>query len=64
MQSGIGDVHNTLMFDKPERTVLEQPFRMFPKPAWFIINRKAIEIGCLLTNFLHSPSFGKLPRIV
>lgn len=64
VQSGIGFVHNTYMFDRAERTVLEQPFRIVPKPAWFVTNRKAAQIGRLVTDFFHRPSFVKLPAIV
>ena len=75
VQSGIGFVHNTFMFDKPERTIVRQPWRpfprglasgdlyMLPRPPWFITNKKQHKVGRLLTNFQHSPSFLKLPRI-
>ena len=75
VQSGIGFVHNTYMFDRVERTVIEAPFRPFPrnllhgsftllpKPPWFVTNRKAHVLGKLLTGFQHRPSFLKIPRI-
>lgn len=75
VQSGIGIVHNTNLFDKPERTVVEAPFRPFPRnllslsftllprPPWFITNRKGAILGKLLVAFLYRPSFLKLPRI-
>jgi aldehyde dehydrogenase (NAD(P)+) len=75
VQSGIGFVHNSYMFDRPERTVVEAPFRpfprnllhgsatMLPKPPWFVTNRKAHILGKLLTRFEHKPSFLKIPRI-
>jgi len=75
VQSGIGCVHNTFMFDRVERTVIEAPFRPFPrnllhgsfsllpKPPWFVTNRKAHILGKLLTQFQHSPSLLKIPRI-
>ena len=55
---------NSFMFDRPERTVVEAPFRQFPKPPWFVTNRNAHRIGKLLTEFQYRPSFAKLPRIV
>jgi acyl-CoA reductase-like NAD-dependent aldehyde dehydrogenase len=73
--SGIGTVHNTFMFDKPERTVVEAPFRPFPRnllsfqfwllprPPWFVTNKKAHVVGRLLTAFQYRPSLMKLPRI-
>ncbi len=75
VQSGIGFVHNSYMFDRPERTVVEAPFRpfprnllhgsatMLPKPPWFVTNKKAHILGKLLTRFEHKPSFLKIPRI-
>ena len=75
VQSGIGFVHNSLMFDAPERTVVTAPFRPFPRnllsggmsllprPPWFVTNRKADKIGKLLTRFQHKPSLLKIPRI-
>ncbi len=75
VQSGIGFVHNTYMFDKVERSVVKAPFRPFPrnllslkftllpKPPWFVTNRKQHKIGMLLTRFQHKPSILRIPRI-
>lgn len=75
VQSGIGFVHNTMLFDQPQRTVLEAPFTpyprnlmrlsfsMLPRPPWFITNRRAAVLGRLLTQFQYRPGFGRLPRI-
>lgn len=75
VQSGIGTVHNTFLFDKPERTVVEAPFRpfprnvlsggvsMLPRPPWFITNTQQHIVGKLLTRFMHKPGWLKLPRI-
>jgi aldehyde dehydrogenase (NAD(P)+) len=75
VQSGIGVVHNSMLFDKPERTVVEAPFRpfprnllslsftMLPRPPWFVTNKKANILGKLLVNFQHKPSLLKMPRI-
>lgn len=75
VQSGIGSVHNTCLFDRPQRSVVEAPFRPFPRnllslsftllprPPWFVTNRKAHVLGRLLLDFQHRPGFLKLPRI-
>ena len=75
VQSGIGVVHNSMLFDKPERTVVEAPFKpfprnllslsfaMLPRPPWFITNKKGNILGKLLVNFQYKPSFLKMPRI-
>lgn len=63
VQSGIGHVHNTFMFDRPERVVITAPFRAFPRPPWFITNRRQHTIGRLMMAFKYRPSWAKLPRI-
>ena len=75
VQSGIGFVHNSFLFDRPERTVVTAPFRpfprnvlsggitMLPKPPWFVTNTRQHMIGRLLTAFQHKPSLLKIPRI-
>lgn len=39
--SGTGFVHNPLMFDRVEKTVVRSPFRAWPKPIWFVGHRSA-----------------------
>jgi aldehyde dehydrogenase (NAD(P)+) len=75
VQSGIGLVHNAMLFDAVERTVVEAPFRpfprnllslsftMLPRPPWFVTNKRSDKIGALLTEFQYRPSFLKLPAI-
>jgi hypothetical protein len=74
--SGIGQVHNALLFDRAERTVVEAPFAPFPRswlhgeasllprPPWFVTHRRAHVVARLLTAFMHRPSWLRLPRIV
>ena len=75
VQSGIGVVHNALLIDKVERTVVRGPFRpaprsilngeltLAPKPPWFVNNKTAAKTGELLTRFAGKPSWAKLPAI-
>lgn len=75
VQSGIGVVHNALLIDRPERTVVRGPFRpsprsvlhgewsISPKPPWFVNNRTASVTGRLLTGFAGAPSWTRLPSI-
>lgn len=75
VKSGVGVVHNTFLFDRPERSVVEAPFRPFPRnllslsfsllprPPWFITNRRGRILGRLLVSFQYRPSWLKLPRI-
>jgi aldehyde dehydrogenase (NAD(P)+) len=76
VQSGIGVVHNALLLENPERTVVRGPFRpsprsllnrefsLTPRPPWFVTNRTA-EVTCrALTRFAARPSWAKLPGIM
>jgi aldehyde dehydrogenase (NAD(P)+) len=68
-------VHNALLLDGPERTVVRGPFRpsprsllhgefaISPKPPWFVSNKTAGTTGRRLTGFAAAPSWGKLPGI-
>ncbi len=61
--SGIGTVHNSFMFDHPEKSVVSAPFRIRPKPVWFAGHRSLDTLGRLLTRFEASRSLGALIRI-
>ncbi|MFI7602442.1 aldehyde dehydrogenase family protein [Actinoplanes sp. NPDC049681] len=75
VQSGIGVVHNAVLLDGPERSVIRGPFRpaprsimhgefgLSPKPPWFVTNRTAATTGRLLTGFAAAPRWSALPRI-
>lgn len=74
-QSGIGVVHNGLLMDRTERTVVSGPFRpfprsvfggemtLFPKPPWFVTARSAASTGRKLTAYAAKPSWASLPSI-
>ncbi|AUY49503.1 aldehyde dehydrogenase family protein [Streptomyces sp. CB01881] len=74
-QSGIGVVHNALLIDGPERTVVRGPFRpfprsvaggewaLFPKPPWFVTARSAALTGRRLTRFAARPSWARMPGV-
>jgi aldehyde dehydrogenase (NAD(P)+) len=76
VQSGIGVVHNALLLDETERTVVRGPFRPFPrsilhgewvllpKPPWFVSARSGALTARLLTEFAAHSSVLKLPRIL
>jgi len=74
-QSGIGVVHNGLLIDSPERTVVRGPFRtfprsvaggefaLFPKPPWFVTARSAALTGRRLTEYAARPSWARMPAV-
>ena len=63
IQSGTGVVHNTLMFDRVQKTVVRAPFKAWPKPPWFLSHERGYEIGKRLTFFEAAPAAWKLPAI-
>ena len=63
IQSGSGFVHNTLMFDRIQKTVVRAPFRVSPKPPWFPSHATAYPMAKKLTDFEADPSPWKLPGI-
>jgi aldehyde dehydrogenase (NAD(P)+) len=76
VQSGIGVVHNALLLEGPERSVVRGPFRpsprsllhgelsVSPKPPWFVTNRTGTSTGRALVAFAARPSVLRLPRIL
>lgn len=76
VQSGIGVVHNTFLFDRPQKSVVYAPFAPFPhsiatgewtllpKPPWFVTNRRQHSIGRRLVEFEARPNPLRLPGII
>jgi len=63
IQSGTGLVHNTLMFNRVQKTVVRTPFRMLPKPVWFQSHKTVHRLAEKLTHFEADPSPFRLPGI-
>ena len=73
--SGRGIVHNSLLFDQPQKSVIRQPFYPFPrnlrhgeihslpKPPWFITNRTAHKVAPRLVAFEAQPGLQHLAGI-
>ncbi|MCB9735427.1 MAG: aldehyde dehydrogenase family protein [Deltaproteobacteria bacterium] len=64
IQSGRGFVHNTLLLDHPEKTVVRGPFRPFPKPPWWLGHKRALDVARGLVDLEAEPSLWKLARVV
>jgi acyl-CoA reductase-like NAD-dependent aldehyde dehydrogenase len=65
IQSGNSFVHNTLMFSKPQKTIMYAKFHEKPKPIAFVSRGKTMRaIAPLLVDLMTKPSLWKLPRIV
>ena len=68
-------MHNALLLEDTERTVVTGPFRpaprsvlhggmtITPKPPWFVNNRSAATTGRRLTAFAARPRWRALPAI-
>jgi aldehyde dehydrogenase (NAD(P)+) len=75
IQSGQGFVHNSLMFDKAQKTVLRGSFYPFPrawrhgefhiapKPPWFVTNKTAHTTLRRVTRLATDPHPKHLPGI-
>ncbi len=65
IQSGTGVVHNTLMFSRPQKSVLWGPFRSMLTPPWFATHGKtARKLFPKLVAFEAAPSPLKVPGIM
>lgn len=73
--SGIGSVHNSLLFGRAQKSVLRGPFRPFPrallhgeatilpKPPWFVTHPRGAALGRKLVAFERAPGPRHLPGI-
>jgi acyl-CoA reductase-like NAD-dependent aldehyde dehydrogenase len=65
IQSGNSFVHNTLMFSRPQKTVMYAKFRETPKPIGFVSRGKVLRrLSPLLVDIMAEPNLWKLPRII
>lgn len=76
IQSGIGVVHNALLLDDTERTILEGAFRpaprsllhaewsAAPKPPWFVTNKTGALTGRRITEFEATKRWTALPALL
>jgi acyl-CoA reductase-like NAD-dependent aldehyde dehydrogenase len=62
--SGIGFVHNTYLFDRPQKSVVYAPFRIFPTPAWFATHKNLLGMARKLLEFEAYPTWRNLPGLV
>ncbi len=61
--SGIGVVHNTRMFARPQKSVLRGPFVTTPKAPWFVGHRASHRVARRLAGFEARPSLWRIPGI-
>jgi Aldehyde dehydrogenase family len=64
IRSGTGVVHNMLMFDRPQKTVMRGPWRATPTPPWFVTHGTAgRKVFQKLAYLEAAPSARKTPSI-
>lgn len=63
IQSGLGWVHNTFMFEDIEKVVLRAPLTNFPPAPWVPGHRGVATLGRRLADFELAPSWLKVPGI-
>lgn len=76
VQSGIGWVHNTKFFDRPQKSVIYGPFypyprsmlkgqmTMLPKPPWFVLHRNGHSVNRRFTEYEYDHSLARVPGIL
>ncbi len=62
-QSGIGWVHNPYQLGGVEKTVLEGPLVVRPKPFWFPSNRQANRLASKVLELYRQPHWSRLPSV-
>lgn len=63
IESGQGVVHNGLLLDHPQKSVVRAPFVMNPTPAWFVDHKNNLALGKTMTAFEGKPSWLKVPGV-
>ncbi|HZC05305.1 MAG TPA: aldehyde dehydrogenase family protein [Ktedonobacterales bacterium] len=64
IRSGNGVVHNALMFDQPQKSVIRAKFRLAPTPPWFVTRGKvASSVFRQLADLEAQPSLTHVPGI-
>jgi acyl-CoA reductase-like NAD-dependent aldehyde dehydrogenase len=62
--SGIGCVHNSYLFDRPQKSIVSAPFRIFPTPAWFATHKNLLQMSAHLLKFEAYPTWQNLPSVI
>jgi hypothetical protein len=63
VQSGIGSVHNTYLLNRPQKSIIDAPLCISPKPVWFSNHRCPDKVAERLLALYSNPSLLKLPGL-
>jgi acyl-CoA reductase-like NAD-dependent aldehyde dehydrogenase len=64
IQSGRGIVHNTYLFEQPQKTVLRAPFQIFPTPLWFADHKNLLQVARCYASFLTDSNLPNLFQLL
>ncbi len=64
IQSGRGFVHNTRLFDRVQKAVVEGPFAPRIEPLWFAGHKSALPAAKALCSWESEPSPTKMPALI
>jgi hypothetical protein len=64
IQSGIGFVHNSFMISNVQKTVIQGPFVIKPRPPWFVTHKNVTQLGPALLHLEMKPSLWRLPPVL
>jgi hypothetical protein len=64
IQSGDGWVHNTYLLQHVEKSVLDGPLTVLPKPVWFPSHAAAEPIAWAVLDLYRDPSVWRLARLI
>ncbi len=64
IRSGTGFVHNTYLYDNPQKSVVRAPFRAIPEPLWHSDQKAGHIASPRLLAYEAAPSWGAVPGIV
>lgn len=64
IQSGQGFVHNAYFLDRPQKSVLYAPFRIFPTPFWFADHKNLLQFARRAAELQISPTWSKFAQVI
>ncbi|MGV0028520.1 aldehyde dehydrogenase family protein [Phormidesmis priestleyi] len=63
IQSGRGVVHNTYLFDHPQKSVLRAPFRIYPTPSWFAGHKTVLPLAQAFAKLQAKPGWSQFLKV-
>ncbi|GAC1461634.1 MAG: aldehyde dehydrogenase family protein [Chamaesiphon sp.] len=64
ISSGRGVVHNTYLFEHPQKSVVYAPFQVRPTPIWFADHKNLLQLAQRFATFQAKPTWGKFLNAV